>query len=113
MNRTRQRNLYRQMKSHKNAQNKARNFVNYGRQVNKNVAEGNTTWTEIVFNALGLALYRKHGFNGDQIREVWILADQLITEYGQELFSADEIKQKAEEEIGVSCNYGEVPEGEY
>ena len=113
MNRAQQRSLYRQMKSHKNAQNKAQDFVNYGRKVQKNFVEGNTTYTEIVFNALGLALHRKYGFGKARVAEVWKMADQLIGEYGQGLFSSDEIKQKAEEEIGISCNYGEVMEGEY
>ena len=112
MNRAQQRNLYRQMKSHRNAQNKVQGFVNYGKQVNKNVAEGNMTWTEIVFNALGLALCRKYGFDKEQVGEVWTLADQLITELGQDLISADEIKKAAEEEIGVSCNFVNMPEGE-
>jgi len=112
MNRAQQRNLYRQMKSHRNAQNKARDFVDYGRQVQKNFVEGNTTYTEIVFNALGLALHRKYGFGKARVAEVWKLADQLIGEYGQGLFSADELKQKAAEEIGISCNYADIPEGE-
>ena len=112
MNRAQQRNLYRQMKSHRNAQNKARDFVDYGRQVQKNFVEGNTTYTEIVFNALGLALHRKYGFGKARVAEVWKLADRLITELGEDLISADEIKKAAEEEIGVSCNFVDMPEGE-
>lgn len=105
MNRQQQRSLLRQMKAHKSAQNKAQDYVNYGRQVQKNFVNGNTVYTEIVFNALGIALHELHGFGAERVAKVWKLADQLISEYGQGLISAEEMKQKAEKEIGISCNY--------
>ncbi len=109
MNRQQQRNLYRQMKSHKNAQNKAQDFVRYGKQVQRNYVDGNVTWTEIVYNAMGLALHRKYGFGKKRVGEVWKLADQLITEYAHEATYSETIKRHAREEIGLSCDYVDLP----
>lgn len=105
MNRQQKRNLYWQMKSHNSRQSKVKSYVDYGKQVNKNVVEGNVIYTEVAFNALGLAMHRLYGFGMKRTRDVWTLADELVAQYGQGLISAEEIKRQAEEEIGISCNF--------
>ena len=112
MNRQQRRNLYRQMKAHKNAQNKAQDFVNYGRKIREQQVYGGLNYTEVLFNSVGLALHRLHNMDADQVRAVWKYCDDMITQYGQTKISADTIKAMAEEEIGISCNFEDIPEGE-
>lgn len=112
MNRQQQRNLRRQMKTHKNAQNKAGGYVKYGQQVREQQVYGGKNYTEVLFNSVGLALHRLHNMDADQVREIWTFCDDMITQYGQTEISADTIKAMAEEEIGISCNYADISEGE-